>query len=122
MKMLRLVLVVAVMFCFMSTIASAQEIERKGVCRADIEKFCKDVQPGHGRMAKCLKQHEAELSPACMEHINTAKEKVRDFVKDCKADKEKFCKDVSPGKEKIRRCLKSNEAQLSPECQAHFKK
>ena len=122
MKTLKLVLVLAVIFCFMSTLSFAQDINRKGACRADIEKFCKDVKPGHGQIAQCMKQHETELSPACEEHINAGKEKARDFVKACKPDVEKFCKDVTPGKGKIYRCLKSNEAQLSPECKAHFKK
>src|SRR6267142_1403534 len=34
-------------------------------CRADAKTFCKDVKPGEGRMAECLKQHKAELSPDC---------------------------------------------------------
>jgi len=34
-------------------------------CRADVKTFCKDVKPGEGRMAECLQQHKAELSPDC---------------------------------------------------------
>ena len=34
-------------------------------CRADAKTFCKDVKPGEGRIAECLKQHKAELSPDC---------------------------------------------------------
>jgi len=34
-------------------------------CRADAKTFCKDVKPGEGRMAECLRQHKAELSPDC---------------------------------------------------------
>ena len=34
-------------------------------CKPDVEKFCQDVQPGHGRVAVCLRAHEAELSDAC---------------------------------------------------------
>ena len=34
-------------------------------CKPDVEKFCSDVQPGHGRVRVCLRAHEAELSDAC---------------------------------------------------------
>jgi hypothetical protein len=34
-------------------------------CKADLQSFCKTVQPGEGRMMACLKQHQAELSTEC---------------------------------------------------------
>ena len=37
----------------------------EGPCKADREKFCKDVIPGKGAVKACMKQHEAELSDAC---------------------------------------------------------
>ncbi len=38
---------------------------RSRPCRADVQKFCGDVQRGEGRIVACMKSHEAELSPAC---------------------------------------------------------
>ena len=38
-------------------------------CMADMEKFCKDVQGGHGEKMKCLKAHEADLSAACKDRM-----------------------------------------------------
>lgn len=35
------------------------------ICQADIDKFCKDVPPGPGRVRDCLVAHEAELSAEC---------------------------------------------------------
>jgi len=34
-------------------------------CDADIQKLCPGAKSGHGHIAKCLKEKEAELSPAC---------------------------------------------------------
>ena len=34
-------------------------------CAADIQKFCKDVKPGEGRIIECLKSHQSKLSQAC---------------------------------------------------------
>jgi len=34
-------------------------------CDADIQKFCKDVTPGGGRLVSCLREHESELSADC---------------------------------------------------------
>ncbi len=122
MKTLRLVLVVAAVFCFVSSIAFSQEGEGKGACRADEQKFCKDVKPGHGNIAQCMKQHEAELSPACKERIAGAKEKVEEWERECKSDTGKFCKDIKPGQGRIIRCLKQHQAELSPGCAGCFKK
>ncbi len=35
-------------------------------CEADADTFCLDVQPGEGRMLKCLKTNETSLSPKCI--------------------------------------------------------
>ncbi len=34
-------------------------------CHDDVQKFCKDVDPGEGRMVHCLEEHEKSLSEAC---------------------------------------------------------
>jgi hypothetical protein len=38
-------------------------------CRPDAQKLCKDVKPGGGRIAQCLKEHKAELSPECAARV-----------------------------------------------------
>ena len=122
MKTLKLVLVVAVMFCFVSSLSYAQDVQKQGACKAYYEKFCRDVKPGQGRIAQCMKKHEGEISLACKEQLEAEREKARDFVKACKPDAEKFCKGIVPGEGRIYRCLKANETQLSPDCTAHFRK
>lgn len=38
-------------------------------CKGDVEKFCKDMKPGDGRIASCLKEHKSELSEACQSQM-----------------------------------------------------
>jgi hypothetical protein len=78
----------------------------KGPCAEDVAKFCKDVQPGGGRLAQCLKEHEKELSAACKQHIATAKRRLRETARACHDDVLKFCPDVEPGQGRILQCLK----------------
>ena len=106
---------------FVSAVQAQEPIQR-GACKADVEKFCKDVKKGGGRIIKCMRQHEKELSQACKDEIAAAREKEKEFQRSCRADEAKFCKDVRPGGGRIIRCLKQHEAELSPACQAYFKK
>ncbi|HEY6009251.1 MAG TPA: efflux transporter outer membrane subunit [Geobacteraceae bacterium] len=43
--------------------------EAKRVCTPDIEKFCPGVEPGQGRLLKCLKKELGGLSSACREKV-----------------------------------------------------
>lgn len=38
-------------------------------CEPEIHAFCSGVQPGGGRILKCLKAHKSQLSPVCKEGI-----------------------------------------------------
>jgi cysteine rich repeat protein len=88
----------------------------RGPCAEDAAKFCKDVQPGKGRMAQCLKEHENELSPSCKEHIAQMKQRGRGIHEACQDDALRLCKDVEPGRGGIYRCLKEHESELSSAC------
>jgi hypothetical protein len=122
MKKSSIALIVAVLFLMVPLMAQSEEIHRRGACKADFEKFCKDVKPGQGRIVKCMKEHEAELSLACIDQIAADREKAQEFIKACKPDADKFCKDIKPGHGRIIKCLKQNEAQLSAPCKAFFQK
>ena len=47
----------------------------KRLCANDIEKFCKGVQEGEGRIAKCLGEHAPEVSAPCLEQVEWVKAK-----------------------------------------------
>ncbi len=94
----------------------AQHEHGTGPCAADVQKYCKDVQPGGGRIAICLKEHQNDLSPACKEKIAVVKEEVKEVHEACKGDVQQFCKDVKPGGGRIARCLKEHQNELSAGC------
>ncbi len=89
-----------------------------GPCAEDAAKFCKEVQPGGGRILNCMKEHENDLSPACKQHIAQVKERVKEAQAACQDDVMRFCQDVKPGGGRIIRCLKEHESELSPDCKA----
>ena len=63
--------VLTIMFCFLSVVQAeeSKQGEHKGACKTEIQKFCKDVTPGEGRIIQCMKSHEAELSTECKEQM-----------------------------------------------------
>jgi len=91
-------------------------------CKGDVERFCKGIPGGGGRIAACLKSHEAELSQPCKDDIAAAKVKVKSFVDACKPDASKFCHGIPVGQGRILSCLKSHEADLAPACRAEMSK
>jgi hypothetical protein len=97
--------------------------DHEGACKADVEKFCKDVTPGGGRIMACLKAYEDKVSEACKakgaETKGQWKEKhpkMAASMEACKADKDKFCKDVEPGEGRVMDCMKSHGQDLSSGC------
>ena len=116
---------IVVLFCLVLWIgldASAQTAKRPNemqACKSDIDKFCKDVEPGGGRLVSCLKQHESELSPVCKDHIAQIAKGANE-MQACKGDIDKFCKDIKPGGGRIMRCLREHASELSPGCKENI--
>ncbi|XP_020607607.1 Golgi apparatus protein 1-like isoform X2 [Orbicella faveolata] len=80
-------------------------------CKRDVPKFCKDVNPGEGKMVECLKQHYERLSDECMAYVKRLmREAARDYRMDARLSKEcaddigKFCSDIPPSG--VEECLK----------------
>lgn len=49
--------------------------ELKSVCAADYKKLCPDVRMGGGRIVRCLKEHQADLSAPCRQVVAPAASK-----------------------------------------------
>lgn len=96
----------------MASVAFGQE----GACAPDIEKFCKGIPPGEGKIAMCLKQNQTGLSPACKIHIAKTEEALKEVDKACEDDIHQHCAGVQPGGGRIKECLKAHKHQLSLKC------
>ncbi len=117
-SMNRMVMALAVAVLSAGLIAGNDALAAQGPCADDIAKYCKDMKPGDGRIARCLKENEKQLSPACRSSIEESKKRVKEAHQACEGDAQKYCKDVKPGQGRIVKCLREHEKELSPECRA----
>jgi hypothetical protein len=113
---------VAVVFCLSLWFRADAYAQLGSACDDDIARFCNGVQPGGGRLAKCLKNHEKELSPACKESVVAAQKRLNEAAESCHDDVLKFCKDVEPGGGRIANCLREHQNELSADCRERWLK
>ncbi|GFR44890.1 hypothetical protein Agub_g6234 [Astrephomene gubernaculifera] len=84
-------------------------------CRTDVDNFCKDVEPGEGRVHKCLRDNRKKLSDSCRREELLLEEKEANSIelnvsllKACKAERQLYCSAVQPGQARVFRCLAEN--------------
>ncbi len=91
-------------------------------CKADLEKLCAGVEPGEGRLIKCLKEKESQVSAECKASWDKMKDERKDRRQEmraaCGGDAEKHCPGMKPGDGQLMKCMKEKEAQLSAGCKA----
>ncbi|TPW20711.1 MAG: hypothetical protein FD126_1411 [Elusimicrobia bacterium] len=87
---MRTVIFLPVLVLFATAAASAEG--KTAACKGEVERLCKGVEPGQGRILKCMREHEAELPEACRAAIGKAKEGVREKMQEKKAEYEEACK------------------------------
>ena len=90
--------------------------EQKRPCAEEVEKFCKGVPPGEGRVAECLNKREKELSAECSEKVAEVRKKLEEAHEACADDIKRFCSDIEPGTGRLAKCLREHETELSPLC------
>ena len=98
--------------------AGSVALAQEKPCAGDIEKFCQGVQPGGGRIGKCLAQHKDELSPGCKARVEEVALQLKGVQQACQDDIMTFCPGVKPGGGRIAKCLKQHQTELSAECKA----
>jgi len=47
--------------------------QRLAYCKADAGRLCAELRPGGGELAKCLKEHENEVSIGCAKELKKIK-------------------------------------------------
>ncbi len=110
------------MLLFATALTAKHDPKDHAVCRADKQKFCKDVKPGEGRIYECMSANKARLTPECAAHVEAAHQNLKAKLNACKNDIGKFCSNVEPGEGRIIHCLEENEASLEPACKTALKK
>lgn len=79
-------------------------------CRPDYHRICSAVPPGDGRAAHCLLDHQAELSPNCLQTL-----KIASAVEECGPDYRRLCPGVPTGRKALL-CLADRMNMLAPSC------
>ena len=120
--MTKIIALTVALFCLSICVGISVYAADTRPCADDVSKFCKDVKPGGGRIANCLKEHEKDLSPACKTRTNEMMMRAKEVHKACADDIDIFCKDAQPDKGNIAVCLREHKSELSPECKEEFGK
>jgi hypothetical protein len=92
-----------------------------GPCAADVQKFCSSVTPGGGRVARCMKDHQNELSAVCRQKMAQAQQRFVGIQEACQDDVTNLCMGIRPSEGHILKCLKNHKNEISAECRSKLK-
>jgi len=79
-----------------------------------MEAFCANVEPGGGRIYKCLVDNEQQLSNTCRRRMND----LRTHGAECKDDIEKFCASLPRAGGRLAKCISEHHDELSEGCKS----
>jgi hypothetical protein len=108
-----------------SSIGYAEAIDRLATsCGKDIDKFCKTVHLGGGRILQCLDRNAAGVSAQCkatraeVQALLARRAEARRSVRKlCDVDIRRFCAGIQPGDGNLMECFYKAKARISPACQ-----
>jgi hypothetical protein len=63
--------------CMYAVPAKAQMEDLRTYCKSDIERLCPGIQPGGGRILKCLKAKKKEMTVGCAQALQKLKGKMQ---------------------------------------------
>jgi len=104
----------------LSIIVAADAYAKDNPCGKDIAKFCKNIEPGEGRLLKCLKLSEEDLTPQCKKQLIQIEKAVEEVQNACADDYAIFCSSLLPGQGRIAACLEKNKKILTPKCKKNL--
>jgi len=97
-------------------------------CKVELEKYCKNVTPGEGRVLACLYAYGDKLSPKCEYALYDAAAQLERAVaalsyvaNECDEDLDKYCSAVAPGEGRLLNCLNKKSKQLTNRCKQALK-
>ena len=97
-------------------------------CKVELEKYCKDVTPGEGRVLSCLYAYGDKLSAKCEYALYDAAAQLERAVaalsyvaNECDEDLDKYCSAVAPGEGRLLDCLEKQSKQLTKRCKEALK-
>ena len=99
----------------------------KAACQGDVQRLCGDVEPGQGRIKRCLRENQDQLSAECraqakkVKRGKRGKRAMRRIKRACGADIQQPCGDVQ-GRRGLKRCMREHADELSAECSAAVEK
>jgi len=104
----------------LSIVVAADAYAKDNPCGKDIAKFCKNIEPGEGRLLKCLKLSEEDLTPQCKKQLIQIEKAVEEVQNACADDYAIFCSSLLPGQGRIAACLEKNKKILTPKCKKNL--
>jgi hypothetical protein len=116
----------------------------RAACDQDFARFCLGVQPGGGRIVRCLLGHRGELSPSCRSELAAARPAsgaapipnaqgpapppgnraatLAGFQASCGSDAQRLCAGAPRENNSVAKCLFSHGTELSPTCKVFLQK
>jgi hypothetical protein len=131
--MMRKVLAVAALFCALvpgasvaqSPVVAQWKIYVLESCKKEVNRYCKTVVAGDGRLLACLYAREKSLAPNCKTAVSAALERLnRSYValheaqRICEPDARRLCTGMTVGDGNIADCLTRARARVSRACNA----
>jgi hypothetical protein len=115
---------IAASVLFVAGLVTSARGDLATACRADVQRLCPGVAPGGGRLARCIQEHAAQVSPACRQAIAERRERggrgpgggPGPGRTACRADVARLCPDAAGDREKLRACMRAHAADLSDDC------
>lgn len=97
-------------------------------CKADLDKYCKDVKPGDGRLLACLYAHSDKISVRCEYAVYDAASQLERALtaltyvaNECRDDLKANCANIKAGEGRLINCLEKNDAKVSGRCKLAMK-
>jgi hypothetical protein len=94
--------------CLSTTVFAQTNNAMMRACRSDAQSHCPTVIPGGGRVAQCLKEHEAELTASCKAQLAT--------ILECSQQVKDICGAQATSPRGIRSCFAEHASKFSAAC------